>query len=180
MSIECFSVGHFKEGFTQRRRERRGVGSGWHRPLRSQRLCVNLLHSLTNNQGPLMHINEVSGAIIAVSIEIHRQLGPGLLESVYRQVLAHELRKRGFQVQVEEPVPVIWDNFRLEVGYRADLIVNDLVIVEIKSVETIHPVQKKQLLTYLKLADKHLGLLINFNVELLKLGVSRVANHLPE
>jgi GxxExxY protein len=127
-----------------------------------------------------MHPNEITEAVIESAIEIHRRLGPGLLESVYRTVLAHELCRRGFLVQVEQPIPVVWDELRLELGFRADLIVNKTVIVEIKSVETIHPVHKKQTLTYLRLADKRVGLLINFNVELLKQGITRVVNNLPE
>ena len=127
-----------------------------------------------------MHHNDITAAIIETSIDIHRRLGPGLLESVYRKVLAHELRKRGFQIQEEQPIPVVWDDMRLELGFRADLIVNGMVIVETKSVETVHPVHKKQLLTYLRLTDKRVGLLINFNVELLKDGISRVVNNLQE
>ena len=124
--------------------------------------------------------NEITGIIIETSIRIHRQLGPGLLESVYRSVLGYELRKQGFHVLVEEPIPLVWDEMRLELGFRADLIVNDMIVVETKSVESIHPVHKKQLLTYLRITDKRLGLLINFNVELLKEGVTRVVNNLPE
>jgi GxxExxY protein len=124
--------------------------------------------------------NDISGAIIDTALRIHRALGPGLLESVYRRVLAYELRKQGFHVLEEEPIPVIWDDVRLELGFRADLIVNGLVVVETKSVEAIAPVHKKQLLTYLRITDKRLGLLINFNVELLKEGITRVVNNLPE
>jgi GxxExxY protein len=127
-----------------------------------------------------MHHNDITAAIIETSIDIHRRLGPGLLESVYRKILAHELQKRGFDIQMEQPIPVVWDGMRLELGFRADVIVNDRVIVEIKSVETVHPVHKKQLLTYLRLTDKRVGLLINFNVELLKDGIARVVNRLPE
>jgi GxxExxY protein len=124
--------------------------------------------------------NELSGIIVDTALQIHRKLGPGLLESVYAVVLAHELRKRGLQVEREVPIPVRWDNIELEVGFRADLIVEGLVLVELKSVEVVHPVWKKTLLTYLRLADKRLGLLINFGEELLKDGVVRVANGLKE
>ena len=127
-----------------------------------------------------MEHNEVTGVIIDTALDIHRRLGPGLLESVYRKVLAYELRKKGLQVQEEQPIPVVWDDIRLELGFRADLIVNDLVVVETKSAETIAPVHKKQLLTYLRLTNKRVGLLINFNVALLKDGISRVVNGLPE
>jgi GxxExxY protein len=127
-----------------------------------------------------MEHNEVTGVIIDTALDIHRQLGPGLLESVYRKILAYELRKKGLQVREEQPIPVVWDDIRLELGFRADLIVNDLVVVETKSAETIAPVHKKQLLTYLRLTNKRVGLLINFNVALLKDGISRVVNGLPE
>ena len=124
--------------------------------------------------------NELTGAIIDAAMEIHRRLGPGLLESVYAAVLAHELRKRGLHVDVERPIPVEWDDLRLEVGFRADLIVERTVVVELKSIEAVAPVHKKILLTYLRLADKRVGLLINFGTELLKDGIHRVVNYLEE
>jgi GxxExxY protein len=127
-----------------------------------------------------MTCNEVARLIVDSALEVHRRLGPGLLESVYLAVLAHELRKRGLRVAVEIPIPVKWDDLVLEVGFRADLIVEDLVVVELKSVEAIAPVHKKQLLTYLRLADKRLGLLINFGAALLKDGICRVVNGLEE
>ncbi len=125
-------------------------------------------------------INRLTGEIVDAAMSVHRGLGPGLLESVYTVVLAHELRKRGHEVAVEVPVPIVWEGVRLEVGFRADLIVDDLVVVELKSVEQVARVHKKQLLTYLRLADKRAGLLINFGTELLKDGVSRVVNRLEE
>jgi GxxExxY protein len=125
-------------------------------------------------------LNEITSAIIEASVEIHRRLGPGLLESVYRRILAHELRKKGFDVREEWPIPVIWDGIQMELGYRADLLVNSAVIVELKSVEKVAPVCKKVLLTYLRIADIRLGLLINFGEELLKNGISRVANDYEE
>ena len=124
--------------------------------------------------------NEISGSIIGAAIRIHRQLGPGLLESVYQAILAHELGKAGLDVRTEVAVPVLWDSIRFDVGFRADLIVQDAVIVELKSVEHLLPVHKKQLLTYLRLADKQLGLLINFGAVVLKDGVCRIANNLAE
>lgn len=124
--------------------------------------------------------NEISGIIVDTALHIHRKLGPGLLESVYAVVLAHELRKRGLHVEREVCIPVHWDNVTMEVGFRADLIVEGLVLVELKSVEVVHPVWKKTLLTYLRLADKRLGLLINFGEEILKDGLVRVANGLKE
>lgn len=128
-----------------------------------------------------MRINDITGAIVRTSIEIHRKLGPGLLESVYLYVLAHELRKQGFKVRTEVAMPVIWDGVQLEVGFRADLVVEDLVIVELKSQEAIAPVHKKQVLTYLRLADFTVGLLINFGVEMLKDGgIHRIVNGYTE
>ena len=107
-------------------------------------------------------------------------MGPGLLETVYEVVLGSELRKRGLRVVHQQPVPLIYDGIELPVGFRADLTVEDSVIVEIKSVEAIAPVHKKQLMTYLRLADKRLGLLINFNVSLIKDGITRVVNGLSD
>ena len=127
-----------------------------------------------------MRHNELSGIVIDCAIDIHRRLGPGLLESVYQEVLLYELRKRGLRVEKERPLPVIWDEVKLEVGFRADLIVENLLIVELKSQEAVAPVHKKILLTYLRLADMRLGLLINFGTELLKEGISRVVNGLAE
>jgi GxxExxY protein len=124
-----------------------------------------------------MQINEITGAIIETAIAIHRRLGPGLLETVYRKIMAYELRENGFEVLEEWPIPVEWDAVRLEIGFRADLIVNDLVLVELKSAEDVSPAHKKTLLTYLRMADKRIGLLINFGVEILKNGIHRIANN---
>ncbi len=124
-----------------------------------------------------MNYNEITGTVIEIAIDIHRKLGPGLLESVYRTVLAHELRKRASLASHSRR---LWDDIRLDIGFRADLIINGCVVVETKSVEAIHPVHKKQLQTYLRLTDTRVGLLINFNVELLKEGVTRCVNKLPE
>jgi GxxExxY protein len=125
---------------------------------------------------PLAELNRVSGEIVDAAMHIHRTLGPGLLESVYQAVLAYELRKRGLHVETEVPVPVIWEEVRLDTGFRADLIVDRLVVVELKALEAAAPVHKKQLLTHLRLTDKRLGLLINFGAALLKDGITRVAN----
>jgi len=140
------------------------------------------------NSAPLREIkssapvreNEITGVIIDAAIDIHRRLGPGLLESVYTAVLAHELRKRHLHVEVEAPITVNWETVCLEVGFRADLVVERAVIVELKSVEQVAKVHKKQLLTYLRLAEMRVGLLINFGMELLKDGIHRVVNGLPE
>ena len=124
--------------------------------------------------------NEIARIIIDTAMEIHRRLGPGLLESVYTVILAHELRKKGLNVEKEVAIPVKWDRIEMEVGFRADLIVENMVIVELKSVEKVAAVAKKILLTYLRLADKRLGLILNFGEELLKDGISRVVNGLEE
>jgi GxxExxY protein len=124
--------------------------------------------------------NEVAKHIVDVAYKIHSTYGPGLLESVYEAIMAHELSKRGLAVTRQQPIPLVHESVRMGVGFRADLIIDNKVVVEIKSIEAIGPVHKKQLLTYLRLADKRLGLLINFNVELIKNGISRVVNQLPE
>jgi len=124
--------------------------------------------------------NEIAKQIVDVAYKIHATLGPGLLESVYEVVLAYELEKRGFHVGRQQPIPVVYEDVCLEIGFRADLIVEQKVIVEIKSVENTMPVHKKQLLTYLRMAGKRLGLLINFGATLIKEGVNRVVNRLDE
>jgi GxxExxY protein len=124
--------------------------------------------------------NELAKVVVDVAYQIHSRLGPGLLESVYHAILLHELRKRGLQVETKVPIPVVWDEVKLEVGFEADLIVEHKLILELKSVEQTAPVHKKQLLTYLRLADCRLGLLMNFGAALIKDGISRVVNDLPE
>ena len=125
-----------------------------------------------------MHENEISGIILDSAMKIHQTLGPGLLESDYEVVLAHELESRGLRVERQVPVPVIYEGVHLGEGFRADLIVEGKVIVELKSIEQVAPVHKKQLLTYLRLCGMHLGILINFNVNLLKDGFHRVVDKL--
>jgi len=124
--------------------------------------------------------NEVAKQIVDAAYRVHTSLGPGLLESAYEAVLAYELEKRGLRTVRQQAVPIVYQGTRIEVGFRADLIVEEKVIVEIKSVETIAPVHNKQLLTHLRLADKRLGLLINFNVLLIKDGITRIANGMPD
>jgi GxxExxY protein len=125
-----------------------------------------------------MHENEIAKEIVNAAYRIHTTLGPGLLESVYETTLAYELSKRRFNVVRQQPIPVVYESVRMDIGFRADLIVAGLVIVELKSVEMVAPVHRKQLLTYLRLADKRLGLLINFGAELIKDGITRVVNRL--
>ena len=122
--------------------------------------------------------NEIVTVILDAAFKIHRILGPGLLESVYQATLDYELRKRGLRVIQQAGLPVYYEEIKLELGFRVDLIVADKVIIEIKSVEALAPVHRKQLLTYLRLMNLRLGLLLNFNAELMKNGVQRVVNGL--
>jgi len=124
--------------------------------------------------------NDIAREIVDAAYHIHKGLGPGLLESVYEVVLAHELRKRGLGVARQVPVAIEYDGIKFEEGFRADLVVEDKVLVELKCVEKANPAHKKQLLTYLRLTDKRLGLLINFARELIRDGITRVVNNLQE
>ncbi|MDV2991553.1 MAG: hypothetical protein N4J56_001207 [Chroococcidiopsis sp. SAG 2025] len=126
----------------------------------------------------LMRENEIAKEIVDGAYKIHTTLGPGLLESVYETVLAYELERRGLGVVRQQAIPVVYESVRLEEGFRADIIVASKVIIEIKSVEMLAPVHKKQLLTYLRLTNKKLGLLINFGSALIKDGIHRIANGL--
>jgi GxxExxY protein len=127
-----------------------------------------------------MHENEIARQIVDCAFKVHKSLGPGLLENVYQTALAYELTKRGFRIQLERGIPAEYEGVRLEVGFRADIIVENRVIIECKSVEALAPVHSKILLTYLRLADMRLGLLINFNVDLIKDGIRRVVDRLEE
>lgn len=118
-------------------------------------------------------INDITYAIIGCAYNVHSRLGPGLLESTYEVCLAYELVKKNFQVETQKALPVIYDEIILDAGYRIDILVNDRVIVEIKSVEAIADIHKAQLLTYLKLSGKKVGLLINFNTQNLQEGIQR-------
>lgn len=121
-------------------------------------------------------LNEITEAIIGAAIEVHRTLGPGLLESAYVACLVYELMQRGFKALQQAPLPLVYKNVKLDCGYRLDLLVNDAVIIEVKSVESLEPIHEAQLLSYLRLADCKVGLLINFNVKLLKHGIKRFVN----
>lgn len=125
-----------------------------------------------------MNENELSKVIVDIFLKIHRQLGPGLLESVYEEVICFELVKAGLNFTRQQGIPVVYEDIKLDLGFRADLIVENKVVIEIKSVELIAPVHQKQLLTYLKLTNIKLGLLVNFNVNLIKEGITRIANNL--
>ena len=125
-----------------------------------------------------MDENQLSKIIVDCCYRIHTKLGPGLLESVYVEILVYELGKAGLNCQKEAGIPVHYEDVKLDLGFRADLIVENLVIIELKSIEKIQPVHKKQLMTYLKLTGMKLGLLANFNVNLIKDGIERVVNRL--
>ena len=125
-----------------------------------------------------MRENEIATQVVDAAYRVHRALGPGLLESAYAAALAHELTKRGLQFEREQPVPIVYDGVVIDAGFRADLVVEEKVIVELKSVERLAPVHGKQLLTYLRLADKRLGLLLNFGAPIIKEGIRRVVNGL--
>ena len=127
-----------------------------------------------------MRENEVSRRVIGAAIEVHKVLGPGLLESAYETSLERELQLQGMKVQRQVGLPLVYKDVECDIGYRLDLLVENAVIVEIKSVEALNDVHLAQLLTYLKLSDCKLGLLINFNVALLKDGIRRIVNNLKE
>jgi GxxExxY protein len=127
-----------------------------------------------------LELNQLSSKIIRAAINVHRELGPGLLEAVYQSCMVIELSAMGIDVQQEVPIPILYKKQKVhEEGFRIDLLVEDTVIVELKSVEKVQDVHKKQLLTYLRLANKPLGLLINFNEALLKDGITRIINVPP-
>jgi GxxExxY protein len=126
----------------------------------------------------LLSENDISFLVRGACFKIHKALGPGLLESVYESALAHELRKEGCEVKTQVPLPVIYDEIKLDVGFRIDVLINDCVIIEIKSVESLTDLHYKQLLTYLKLSDLKLGLLINFNSVNISKSMFRIVNNL--
>jgi GxxExxY protein len=142
----------------------------------SLRLCVRP----TNPRGDHVTENEIARQAVDVAYQIHTTLGPGLLESVYQKVMAYELRNRGADVQTEVGIPIRWNSYLFDEGFRADMLVDRKVVIELKSVEKTHPVHKKILLTYLRLTDCRLGLLINFGEEKIKDGITRVVNGLAD
>lgn len=125
-----------------------------------------------------MNENELSKIIVNTAFQIHTKLGPGLLESVYEEIMNYELIKQGLKVERQKPIPVIWNELKMEIGFRYDLMVENKIIIELKSVETLALVHPKQLLTYLRLTNCKLGLLINFNEPLIKNGITRIVNNL--
>jgi GxxExxY protein len=127
----------------------------------------------------IWEVNPLSKEVVDAAVRVHTQLGPGLLESAYEGCLAQELRLRGLHVQTQLAVPVFYEGVKIDVGYRIDLMVEDLIVIEVKSVETLLPVHEAQVITYLKLSGKRLGFLMNFNVRLMKVGLRRFANGMP-
>ncbi|MBX3265881.1 MAG: GxxExxY protein [Acidobacteria bacterium] len=123
-----------------------------------------------------MEVNSITEKIIGCAIKVHRALGPGLLEKTYEVCLAHEIVKEGLVVRRQVELPVVYDGLRLDAGYRIDLLVEERVIVELKTVEQFHPIHEAQLISYLKLSNLKVGLLINFNVKMLKSGIKRLMN----
>ncbi|MDP2994064.1 MAG: GxxExxY protein [Anaerolineales bacterium] len=126
--------------------------------------------------GELDELNKITEAIIGATIDVHRALGPGLLESAYQACLAYELIERGRKVEQQKPLPIVYKSVHLDAGYRLDLLIEDKVIVEIKSVDSIAPIHEAQLLSYLRLSEKKVGLIINFNVKVLRYGIRRLVN----
>lgn len=126
----------------------------------------------------MMPLNDVSGQVVDAAMKVHSVLGPGLLESAYEQCMLYELHRRGLRAVAQVELPVIYESVRINAGYRIDLLVEDAVIVELKAVEKVLPIHKAQIISYLKISGKQLGLLINFHVEHLKDGISRFANNL--
>lgn len=127
-----------------------------------------------------MKVNEITGTVIDKAIKVHKKLGPGLLESVYKECLYYEMIEAGLKVEKEKALPVIYENVKLDCGFRIDLFVENLVVVELKSVDALNDIHMAQILTYLKLTNREVGLLINFNVVRLKEGLKRVVNNYKE
>jgi len=128
---------------------------------------------------PEERLNKITETVIGVAINVHRALGPGLLESAYEACMIYDLMQEGFTVEQQKALPIVYRGVHLECGYRLDLMVENQVIVEIKSIEKLLPIHKAQLLSYLKISGCKVGLLINFNVEILKNGIQRVVNNFP-
>tara|TARA_R110001592_G_scaffold313327_5_gene588692 strand:- start:913 stop:1335 length:423 start_codon:yes stop_codon:yes gene_type:complete len=124
--------------------------------------------------------NEIARLVVDASYNVHVALGPGIMESVYETVLCHELKKRGLKAERQVPVPVVYDGLHFDEGFRADVVVESKVVLELKSIERVLPVHHKQTLTYIRLMDKRLGLLINFGEVLIKNGITRIVNGLEE
>lgn len=135
--------------------------------------------SMKNQPDPAHHLNALSSQVIGACIEVHRELGPGLLESAYEECVCHELSLAGLACERQKPLALVYKGIQLECGYRLDVVVENRLILELKAVETLLPIHEAQVLTYLKLSNISLGLLINFNVPVLKQGLKRLVNRFP-
>jgi GxxExxY protein len=140
------------------------------------RFTTERTENTERNNLSLEELNKITEAMIGAAIEVHRTLGLGLLESAYVTCLTYELIQRGYKVMQQVPLPLVYKDVKLDCGYRLDLLINDAVIVEVKSLERLEPIHEAQLLSYLRLEDCKVGLLINFNVKLLKYGIKRLIN----
>ena len=127
-----------------------------------------------------MEIEEVARIIVDAPVKVHRSLRPGLLKSAYQKCLTYELNRRGLQVECEVSLPILYDGIKIDAGYQVDMIVENCILVENKTVDQLAPIHEAQLLTYLKLGDYRLGFLLNWNAPLIKYGIKRIVNHLPE
>jgi GxxExxY protein len=127
-----------------------------------------------------MDINKLSSKIIGAAIEVHKSLGPGLLESVYEECMCHELGLRDLSFEKQKPLPIEYKGNKLDCGYRLDIVVENAIVLELKSCEKIEPIHRAQILTYLKLSDLHLGLILNFNTTVMRDGIFRIVNELEE
>jgi len=125
-------------------------------------------------------LNKITETIIGVAVDVHRAMGPGLLESAYEACMVYDLTHAGLKVEHQKPLPIIYRGVRLDCGYRLDLVIENEIILELKSVERLLPIHKAQLISYLKLSHCNIGLLINFNVRILKDGIQRIVNNFPD
>lgn len=139
---------------------------------------MNRKERKVRKEGPRVDLEEIGSHVVNSAVKIHRSLGPGLLESAYQQCLAYELRKAGFQVESEVVIPIQYEEIQIDNGYRVDMLINDAVIVENKTVDRLLRIHMAQILTYLKMKDLRLGYLINWNVKLIKDGIQRLVNNL--
>lgn len=146
---------------------------------RHRLLHLYLVKTTEDTENTDVHFNEISGAVVDAAMKVHSALGPGLLESVYEVCLAHELNKRGFRTVSQLPLPVNYDGEKIDLGFRVDILVENTVVIEIKAVDAITPVHQAQLITFLKLSGKYVGLLINFNVVHLRDGIRRMVQGEP-
>jgi GxxExxY protein len=178
-AIQIFLI--FRKQKSIHRRGRRDRGEDWgEQVVISASSALSAIQSLDSAWNVPMRINDLTSAIIGAAIKVHQRLGPGLLESVYRICLAYELRKLGFEVEEEKPIPVVYDSVKLECGFRADLMVNGQVVVECKAKSKLLPIDAAQTGSHLRLTGLQVGLLINFHELVLKNGIQRIVNNYEE